>query len=235
VIVVTTFSWKNFEQYAEECLSTWHYLPCPKICYVEGGELSHRDFEVRDLDKVSGRKEFLAKCPPVDHSIQNSFLYDAGKFCHKAFAQMDAMKKDGGEILYFDSDVKFHAPVNKYFLKGLLKDVSVCYLGRESYTETGFIGFDCNHRDLRRLFLPRYESLYRGGLLELPYQTDCHAFDHARQGVAGRDIGSGASSEHIWCRSPLAEFSDHLKGNRKNLGYSPEHPSSNPVQAVVMS
>ena len=219
MIVITTFSWQGFEDYAEECLSTWHCLPCRIVCYVEGGEMQHSDFEARDLNKITGRKEFLEKCPKKP----KSYLYDAAKFCHKAFAQIDAINRDGGEIFWIDADVKFHKPVEKYFLKGLLKDVAICYLGRDTYSECGFVGYDCGHRDLRRLFLPRYEALYRGALLELQYHTDCHAFDKARQGIACRDIGGGRGMEHVWCTSPLAKFSDHLKGPlRKKIGYSPE-------------
>ena len=227
--VVTTFAEEHWEEYVQRCVSSWlSCLPCEIVVYADFKcRFPQKIVDWKDLSLIAGRREFMEKCDPHPRS----YLFDAKRFCHKAFAQMAAIEEysrhpqQDDELFWIDADVFFFKPVDEYFLKGLLKDVAICYLGRDTYSETGFVGFNLRHRDIRGRFLPRYQHLYRGDLLKLPFHTDCHAFDEARKGCSARDIGGGRGIEHVWCNSPLAEFSDHWKGPlRKKVKHSPEHP-----------
>jgi len=111
----------------------------------------------------------------------------------------------------------FKKPFGKIFLKKLLKDHFCAYLGRElCYTETGFLIFDTEHDDFPK-FKQRYRDIYdKRTLFQLPYWTDCHAFDTARQGLQARNLTpEAAGMVDVFCQSPLKDYMEHDKGNRK--------------------
>ena len=138
-------------------------------------------------------------------------MFDAKRFCHKVFAQLDALA-DNDKVIWLDSDVLTERLVPMSVVDFLV-DEDITYLGRDTYTETGFIGFNQNH-DLKA-FKDRYRSYYtEGKIYELPFWTDCHAFDASREG--GHNLTpDGKGVDDVFSQSILGNYCSHLKGNRK--------------------
>jgi len=222
---VTTFSPKGYEEYAEIFLMTYvENMSLPLVAYVEEEpDFKHDLIEYRDIYGIPDVAMFISHAEHLQRQAPKNYLYDAAKFSYKVFAQLDVFKESPKEeIFWFDADIVFLRPLSKWLLKGLLKDVCLAYLGRDTYTEAGFIGFDTAHKNFP-MFFHHYEDMYKKRrIFELNFWTDCHAFDEARRGIKGRDLTQGKGMEHVFCKSPLAPYMDHLKGGRKKIGYSPE-------------
>jgi hypothetical protein len=91
------------------------------------------------------------------------------------------------------------------------------FLGRrESYTETGFIAFDTHHPDFSEFRL-RYSDYYlKRHIVLLPYWIDCLAFDAAKHELSQKNLSpEGRGMEDVFSQSPLSEYMQHDKGERK--------------------
>lgn len=229
---VTTFSPEGYNEYGERFLHSYvKHVKIPLVAYVEDTPpFKHQLIEYRDIYGIPDLSSFLNHAK--SYKTPN-YLYDAGKFSHKAYAQIDCLEKNPKEeIFWLDADVVFFDDVSEWELKGYLKNVCLAFLGRNTYSECGFIGFDTGHKHFP-MFLSHYRDMYyKRRIFELQHWTDCHAFDHARRGIASNDLTGGTGMQHVWCESPLAKFSDHIKGKRKQIGASPEHPNFEQIQAT---
>lgn len=231
---VTTFSPQGYIEYGERFLQSYvKHVPFSVLAYVEEPPpFKHSKVEYRDIYDIPDLIHFLEDAKRRQLSQPKNYLYDAAKFSHKVFSQLDAFKAEKGEVFWFDADVVLFEDVSQWELRGYLKDVCLAYLGRDTYTETGFIGFDTRHKDFP-MFKHHYEDMYKKRkIFQLDHWTDCHAFDEARRGISGRDLTNGTGMNHVWCESPLAKFSDHCKGKRKDIGASPEHPNFEQIRSI---
>ena len=160
-----------------------------------------------------------------------SFMFDAVRFSYKVFAQCNA-SKHGGKMYYVDADSVFLKTMEDDVLDLLLPD-KVCtsfYFRNGMYTETGFIGFNMEHKMMRN-FMTSYKNLYiEDTIYNLQFQTDCHAFDRARKVMTHqfsenyyeKKLGDGGKG-HIMARCNLIhDYLDHRKGKRKEQKHSPE-------------
>ena len=86
-------------------------------------------------------------------------------------------------------------------------------------------------------FLKNYHRMYsqtsegKFAFVMLAEFHDCIVFDFARllSDLKCNNISEDVPKDpeyqiHPWCHTVLADYMDHLKGNRKDTGYSPEHP-----------
>ncbi len=170
--------------------------------------------KVRQLDTVWGWKEFQED---TKHIVAESFLFQASKFSHKVYAQLDAFKSGHRYVVWFDADVVFKAELTEKFLKQLVKGYFCAYLGRnDCYSETGFLIFDTKHPDFPK-FVKRYEEFYNKRLLFLlDYWIDCRAFDTARHGLQARNLTPDVTGMvDVFDQSPLKDICDHDKGALK--------------------
>lgn len=173
-----------------------------------------------------------------DRLDRYSFRDDAYKFCRKPFAIQHAAnhlfaQKTSPQILaWVDADVTCHGKdVPTSLIEDTLGDGDVAYIGRaKTHSECGFLAFrlpvasrliDCwaDYYDSDRVF-------------NLPETHDSYVFDEARAVVGDlkyRDLSPGARG-HAWMDTVLHPHLDHLKGERKTLGYSPER-NRRPVRA----
>lgn len=209
MLAVTTFPPSAWDYYAKACLSQMVKLwPGSVRAYFEGsGPPTLDGAEFRPLDAIEERAGFLAR--PIDES--RGFLFAAKRFCHKVFAQLDTAK-DGEPFWWIDADVLMSASPPEEILQ---QDELVTFLGRDSYTETGLIGFNPNHSEWED-FESRYRAMYtEGRILNLPFRTDCHAFDAARKGRGKNLTPGGRGFENVMERSAFAPYMAHHKGNRK--------------------
>lgn len=60
-----------------------------------------------------------------------------------------------------------------------------------------------------------------GGFINEREWHDSYLFDIVCTGAVVRNLTPGGK-RHVWVDSPLNPYLDHLKGERKKLGYSPE-------------
>jgi len=229
---VTTFSPEGYEQYGRKCLeSLIENWPSEIVVFYERKpDLVHEKLIYRDISTIPERDRFLKLSEKVpesagymrqsDGTIEYNFMRDSRKYCHKVFAQMAV---DDDLVFWVDADTFVFKPIPEDYLRGLLVDVPYCFFGRDTYTETGFLGFNTQHR-MFRLLKQQYLNCYaRGVIFQLLGWHDCFAFDFARIGLAGRNLSpAGKGVDHVIAESELGQYLDHMKGARKSLGHSPE-------------
>jgi hypothetical protein len=198
--------------------------------------------ECRSLWDIPGAREFYARhkdnpvsCGtgphrnwlPKDHRRGHSWRFDAVRFFKQLIIPQDASLglPDDDILVWLDADVVTFADVPEGFVESLLGKADLCYLGRNKGSEIGFWAVRLNKRT--RPFLANISSLYLDDrFVTLDQSHSAWIFDYARRGSGMNmtDLTPGGR-DHVWmlCK-PLMSVCDHLKGNRKSYGHSPEHP-----------
>ena len=224
---VTTFSPKGYEQYGKKFLETFvKHWPCAiEVYYEEKPDFEDEKITYIPISSLRDRTKFieLAKQIPGSDGIigdQYSFHHDSIKFCNKVFCQL-ACEDD---IVYWvDADTVTYRDIPKELLESLVLRFPFCYFGRNSYTETGLIGFNKRH-NMYKVFERQYRKCYLDRILfTLPGWHDCYAFEYAKIGIEGNNLSpNGQGLQHVIAESFMANYIDHLKGARKKRGHSPE-------------
>lgn len=225
---------ESFDQYWPKGVRLLYFVEQPLPAVTRGGE--------RSLWTCQGSREFIerhspfpqrtGKAPtpewrPKDHARGYSFKYDAVKFSRQCFIpEGAALELPDDEVLaWFDADVLTFRPVPEGFIEGLLGPNDLCYLGRGNmHSEIGFWAVRLNPRT--RQFLGDLANIYRSdAIFRLREWHSAFAFDYVRSkaeylkvlNLTPRGMG------HVWFQSPLAQYTDHLKGERrKQMGRSIE-------------
>ena len=210
MLLVTSLGLTQYQQYGQRMLNGLkENSKLPVRVYTED-ELT---IPHKRLHEVKGWESFQED---TKHIEPQSYLFDARRFSHKVYAQLDAFE-DSRYVVWLDADIVIKKEITKSFLKRLLKETMCAYLGRNGcYTETGFLIFDTKHPDFDT-FKNRYAKYYDERLLfTLPYWIDCLAFDHARHGLECRNLTPDVSGMvDVFSRSPLKDHMQHDKGNLK--------------------
>lgn len=210
MLAITTSPPWAWDVYAKNCVERMvKFWPGPVRVYFEGSAPPVLDgAELRPLDQVEDRADFLKTHTPIG---PGGFLWDAKRFCHKVFAQLDAMN-DGEPFWWIDADVAIFRKVPNELLK---QTEMVTFLGRKSYTETGLVGFNVPHPDFSE-FKERYRRMYtEGEIFRLRHWTDCHAFDAARVGRGENLTPHGEGFDNVMEDSKFGAYMAHFKGPRK--------------------
>lgn len=245
--VVTSFSPTGLHEYGYNFIESFDVFWPPEVSLIMYAEKPMprpqsrvgRKMIVRRLDDVQGFIDFNARWkhdnaangraphPSWKQKYRDdgySFRTDAMKFCRKVFAVHHAAHEQAGGILtWIDADVKCLARTRPDFVPKLLDGDDIAYLGRErTHSECGFLAF---HLPYAFPVIDAWEEFYRtDAVFKLDQWHDSHVFDIARDDhpeVRCNNL-TPAGSGHVWCQSPLVHALDHLKGERKELGYSPE-------------
>jgi len=215
--VVSTFPLAHAEIYGEDFLldcarfdvplTLVHYEPFDTV--LDLGEVridATSDPEVRN---------FLFDChvnrPPTD-----TYRHQARRFCFKAFAMTRPDIRDTDWLVWLDADVRMH---NDPDWQALFNHrVDVCYLGRSEWdhSETGFLVFNMRRRGGDALDAIRAMYTSRSIFYEQQWH-DAWIFDLVRErlGLTCHNLSPDAKGLDAWEASPLADWSRHLKGNRK--------------------
>lgn len=213
--LITSLGKEQYHQYGKKMFSTLkENLELPVTVYSED-DLTIPNVELRPLRDVPGWQEFV---DATNHLKPASYLWNAQKFSHKVFAQLDAFERDDKYVLWLDADVVLKKKVPTSFLKNMVKKSFVAYLGRgDVYSETGFLLFNTEHPDFDT-FKERYASYYRDRyIFRLPYWIDCMAFDAARKGLQANNLTPGVEGMvDVFSRSRLDDYMQHDKGNLKH-------------------
>lgn len=197
-------NWKaDFQFYTEGC-----EVDCP------GKDLS----EIQELQAFKARHAYYR--PP-------DWRFDVVRFSNKVFATYDALYDHKGVGVWLDADVVTYKKIPKGLIEKQVEGVYVACLQRTGmYTETGLIVFNCDHPQHKQFMNAWREWYLSGRFRDAPMWIDCMGFDLAlrQTGAPAHNLsGEHAKSMHPLSVAELGKYLDHTKGNRKDLGYSPEN------------
>ena len=245
VEVVTGWDDAGFEQYARRSVDS--FFECwpgnySLTAYTEMmSPIKEPRFEERPsyqvgelwafLGRHADRQEAMGRRPVAgwkhrEHREGYSFRFDALKFCKMAFYAADAAKRtEADALVWLDADVLTYRYVPDDLIERLLAGHDVAYLGREpKHSETGFVAFrNPGGLDVALAWAELYET---DKIFALREWHSAFAFDVARRktGADCHNLTPGGRG-HVWFKSELGQYTDHLKGNkRKRAGRSKERP-----------
>lgn len=243
VDVITGFHPEGYEQYGRNCVESFvKYWPdnYHLICYMEKFESVSICIEQRLQSNIKGLDAFLEFTDRYDiykglspvagwksSEVSNGYSYrfDAHKFCKMAFILYDGFIKSKADyVIWLDGDTVTFDDVPLDLCAELLpKGKAVAYLGRKNkHSECGFLLFD------RKRALPiveRYRNyFYEHTVFDLKEWHSSFCFDAALLDEDPELLHNMTpeGKGHVWFQSPLGKFMDHLKGDRKLVGYSKE-------------
>lgn len=242
-LVVTSFSAKGYEEYGKAFLQGWLWFWATsgaELLVCHEGAIHDGPWHMVDLREYGPLRDFIGRnASPLttgrsptkgwrtkELKAGYSYRFDAVKFSHKVFAQHYASNAfDHDRLLWFDGDVRTLANVTPEVLDLILPlGYDTSRLARErKHTETGVVGY----RGIAgRFIIARMASYYTSGrIFDLPEWHDCAVYDEVchrdREELRVHDIVRTVHG-HPLTVSPLNPWFDHLKGARKELGYSPE-------------
>lgn len=175
----------------------------------------------KDWPAANGRKPIPTWKPSAVRGGYN-WRYDAWKFSRQAYIPLAASEGLSGLLCWLDADVITFRDVPVGFIESQLPaGKAVAYLGRHGmHSEIGFQLYRLpDARPLLQAFRDTYDS---DAVFGLPQWHSAYVWDVVRKasGIAQHSLTSGTG--HVWQLSPLAAYTDHLKGQRKGLERSPE-------------
>ena len=222
--IVSTFSDSGYKEYAKNFVNSLNKFLDPKISvylYVDNKKLFKRNENIHCLLLEKTVPDLTAfKIRNKDKTYKN-FITDAVRFSHKSYAIWHAaLHSEVDMLIWLDADSELIQPVSeKYLQKFLPPGCFTSYLGRDSYSETGFIAFD-----LKNLYCHEFFQIYKNyydsdSIYTLSAFTDCHVFDSTRIQLenAGK-IKSHNLTPHLGKQhfnKTFQGFIIHLKGDNK--------------------
>lgn len=162
------------------------------------------------------------------------FKWDAIRFSHKVYAVCHAATEVDADLLFWmDADMVCHSAISHEFINQMTPhETGVAFLGRrKKYTETGLYALNLTQaatRELTDLMQASYDNAERDLFLMREWH-DCQVFDEKRAIIQQKYpywqqlnwsehlvMGEG----HPLVNTAWADYLDHLKGDRKELGRS---------------
>lgn len=156
-----------------------------------------------------------------------SYKFDAVKFSRQGFIPEHALAHSSTEfLLWLDGDVMTTAAVDPRVICSMLPERRfVSYLGREPKHPD--IAFQLYRRGTWcEDFLGAFADAYRSdSVFELKEWHSAFVWrktlDHTGLASVAHNLTPGGRG-HVWFQSPLKQWMDHLKGDRKDAGKSHE-------------
>lgn len=241
--VVTTWHPAGYEKYGKSFIDTY-LLNWPKsvhlTIYAENHvpDIKDRPDRITVLDQATSlpslmQWQFRHKDNDSAHGWNKShteqrFLWDASRFANKTFAVWDHVRKTPADIaIWCDGDVITHSKIPDDFLESISpSDEQLCtYLGRKTWPECGWIMYNTKHLKISS-FINEWEKLYLDDeIFNHDEYHDCFSFDilvkkYSAAGVKFKNLGGDDIGGHVFIKSPLGAYMDHLKGFRKETGHS---------------
>jgi len=236
--VITSFTQDGYEKYGKEFLRTMEKHFIKPVVYFEGDEFPEGNAHWKSIFEIGALNQWMkaisvfplmrGEFPNGEYNIQ----YDAG-MVRKPYMQAHACLEYGGKVFWMDADAIVHSDVPEGFLDDCLPDDKFCcYLDRDRlydkktglqlYTESGFLGFNTDHKLFKSFFLAYMEVFESGIIFTQPRWHDCQGFDMVRRSNAKRKdqfVDLAADFEpnmHPYVNSVLGKYFDHRKGPRKD-------------------
>lgn len=215
MLLVSSLGREQYRQYGKKMLRTLSEKSTLPVRVYTEDDLTIPNVEVKSLHDVPGWREFVED---TQHIEAQTYLFQAQRFCHKVYAQLDAFESRHRYVVWLDADVVVKKEFGEKFIKKLLNGQMCAFLGRsQSYTETGFIAFDTHHPDFPE-FKERYRNWYDlRYIFTLPYWIDCMAFDASKHELSQNNLTPNARGMmDVFAQSELKDYFDHDKGLRKH-------------------
>ena len=224
--IVSTFSDKGYYEYAKHFVSSLNKNLDKQVSvflYIDGNKkLFKRNDNINIINLENAVPELTQfktrnKNKPID-----SFINDGVRFSHKSYAIWHAAMNSGVDMLvWLDADTELLKHVSAEYLKTFLpNEYFTSYLGRHSYSETGFIAFDLRNpytKEFFDIFKNYYDS---DRIYTLPAFTDCHVFDATRTELETSGKIKGHNLTPVEVKQPFNHIFNgymvHLKGDRKD-------------------
>ena len=234
---VTTFSKDGFECYGREFVKTWlEHAPekAKLLVYHESQpnvELADPRLTWRNLDHDEDRKRYIEDWGNDPDKVGTAAdpNSQAVRFCHKVFAVTDAAQRvDTPWMVWCDADVTFTAPLWPWTDHICGPNHDVAYLGREDapYTECGFVAYRVEANPVKRLLSEMRDYYVSGSIFERERRDwhDSRCFDIALANSSIPDerqlnLSRKVKGWHVWPHTVLSNFSVHMKGPRRKLGF----------------
>jgi hypothetical protein len=227
-LAITTFNHRLYGEYAHRFVASFpkHHLDLKIYSEDTGFEFKttflhiHQDFAKRN-----------------EHRQFRSYKNDAVRFCYKVYAIAQALDDYAYDnytrLLWIDSDTVFHKEFDEEWIThNLYKDNTIMgYAGRSNYySECGLLLFNLEHPKTRAYINTVRRYYDTDNLYLLPEQHDSYIWDYARQHYEQQGHLFNNWAQHIAHKVQgghilvylYGEYMDHLKGKRKQQGYSQE-------------
>jgi hypothetical protein len=232
ILVISSFNvMKHYKLYGHEFmkgLSELQNVTMACITVDDKHNMPHKIYKNISITQLSDAEldAFYEKYPKG--KVKN-YRKDGIRFAPKAFTiarAIQELSESYDYIIWLDADVKINKDWDDDFFENVLpKDEMVSALQRsKKHSETGFLAFNCKHKDLQA-FANTYINLWTSmELLNFPEQHDAYLFDVAIKKVQApvRNLNKLNDHVHPFNYSYLGKYMDHLKGKRKKSGESPE-------------
>ena len=177
------------------------------------------------LDRWSGDKRATGFDPPAGtrkiDANGYSWRHDAVKWMPQALATIPGIAglADGDIFVWFDADTETTSPVREGWIEELLGDADVACIRRPgTHTEIGFYAMRLKWQT--RCVLNLFADFYKfGPLFEMSEWHSAYVWDRAldtEPGLKIKDLNPTGVRGHAWPFTPLAEFTTHNKGKRKD-------------------
>lgn len=224
-VFITTLSKNLYDKYAYKLLDTYQKTKQTVPLYIFTEDFTNPP-EIENVKWVNFEDQRLYDFVTRNQNKQpQNYMFDAVRFSYKVFAQYAAQNL-ASKIFFLDADCIFLQTIPNILLEAALPDdCFTCFYDRPGYyTECGFVGFNCA-LPLTKQFFKDYLDLYiTNSIYNLPYHTDCHAFDYTREkfrtveGYKENILGQYKFHKniHVMQYDPFINtYIDHKKGNRK--------------------
>lgn len=191
-----------------------------------------------NVDDIPNMSE-MRKALDTEQFRSGDFRFNAYAWAQKAIVIGHTGMMLSEPFLWLDSDTVTFKDIPQDFMEKVLpENIFMTILGRQKmtnpetrpYTETGFLAFDAGHDVANNFFAFYLNAWFTGAFKYLVWWTDCHVLDYTRHVIEAPTFDLTANlpqpcpADHVFVYSMLGQFMDHLKGGRKEVGYSPEHP-----------
>jgi hypothetical protein len=165
----------SLEQFLSKEVEVFLYVDNIKINTSSNIKTINLESTVPDLTAFKNRNKT---------KLVTNYRNDGVRFSHKSYAIWHAAKNSNvNKLFWLDADTILTNNITEQYLDKLLPDsYFTSYLGRVGkFTETGFIGFDLNHKYADEFF-DEFIDFYNSDRIysELPAYTDCHVYDATR-------------------------------------------------------
>jgi hypothetical protein len=243
--IVTTFNNSGWRQYGSRfAFSLDKYLPeeINVFLYYENMEnpvgYSER-MRFLNFNDCCGQKQKKFENLAAPHEAkkksvgQNSsdYTFQASRFAHKYYACEHALTITKTRyLIWIDADVVTLRSIPKQWFYSLVEEKKYwSRIGRGAkYPECGFMIWDLTHPQ-HKSYWSIMESMYDDGkCFDLPEWHDSFIWWTAEKIIKkkiSKEISFNLGDDlkgHAFVRGVIGEYFDHLKGERKNIGFSPE-------------
>lgn len=231
--VITSWTEEGYQRYGKRFLETFHKNgpdDAKLIVYYEGTNLRDGWKTINEVPNLDAWMRVIAPFQLMSGSIFDQYDIKLDARTNRViFMQNHALRTTKGKVFWVDGDTVWHSKMPNGFLDEVLPDDKLCcFLGRGDWydSETGFIGFNYQHKDCEHFLKVEENTLFSGIIFKQHNWWDMVTFDWSRICMVARDPELNGDfidlakdlprgTMHPLINSCLGAYLDHLKGNRK--------------------